>query len=650
MPPGDDVLISPEEIEALVASIELPLSGLFEPLEWPFEQVARWIVRNILYVLNRLWAFLLDAGSGFWTLLRTIVGNIVNAVVGVGGWIGDTVAEMFGWLWDQVRPLLAQARDYGAWIWGMVSTIAGDAISGVGDTLSGWMASISGFFQQGVNLLGTWLDDRLEWVTKDVGRQFDLTREQISDPITDFFSDLPERIAKALLDMTFTAFFEAMERSYSRLATPLLGKMLAIPELPDEVRPLIGEALAPTSEVGALMSRALTDGALSATTSTFFDAVLSPFTRTLNQIMWPSRLDYRSLILGEFRGIPMAFPATREAAEQGLSPDRFEIMRELNRPRLSERDLIWLEMRFPETRPDVNEELVAKGWAPFDVWAMRQLEQVIPSAQDLIRMAVREAFTEPVVRQFQLDEAFPEGVVAWAEKRGLSREWLLNYWRAHWDLPSTTQGFDMYHRASFTRFFSGQTPAGQVDGKPYYTVIDDQTLDLLLKSLDIMPYWRPRLSQIAYTPLTRVDIRRMHKMGVLSDEDVELAYLTEGYSPENARIQRDFVLDLNTEEPKALFRGTVIRRFREGFIDMDGLTQELQALGYGPGEVGRIRMGAELEYELDVLADVLASYRDLYRKDVYTDEVFADKLTALGVVPERVDAYLFRERARKGLA
>ena len=47
-------------------------------------------------------------------------------------------------------------------------------------------------------------------------------------------------------------------------------------------------------------------------------------------------------------------------------------------------------------------------------------------------------------------------------------------------------------------------------------VIDTAELDMLLRAQDVMPFWRDRLTAIAYRPLTRVDVRRMYKQGVLN--------------------------------------------------------------------------------------------------------------------------------------
>ncbi|GAG78096.1 unnamed protein product, partial [marine sediment metagenome] len=86
--------------------------------------------------------------------------------------------------------------------------------------------------------------------------------------------------------------------------------------------------------------------------------------------------------------------------------------------------------------------------------------------------------------------------------------------------PSPQQGFDMLHRG----------------------VISDDELNMLLRALDVMPFWRDKLTQIAFRPLTRVDVRRMYKQGVLTETEVYESYLIAGYNEQNAERMAEFTV------------------------------------------------------------------------------------------------------------
>lgn len=104
----------------------------------------------------------------------------------------------------------------------------------------------------------------------------------------------------------------------------------------------------------------------------------------------------------------------------------------------------------------------------------KALRYVVVPVSDLIRMAVREVFN-PQQRSFlQLDAEYPDDLTTAAGKIGLREEDARDYWAAHWELPSYTQGLEMLHRGELSQ---------------------DQ-FDQLLKALDYAPTWRDKLRKI----------------------------------------------------------------------------------------------------------------------------------------------------------
>ena len=141
---------------------------------------------------------------------------------------------------------------------------------------------------------------------------------------------------------------------------------------------------------------------------------------------------------------------------------------------------------------------------------LRKLWEVIPSIQDIIYMSGKEAFEPDIIEHIGLGAEFPAEQVEWAKKQGISAEWMMKYWYAHWDQPSIQQGYEMLHR--------------QDVNNPGNTIINMEELDMLFRIVEIPPFWRERLTKIAYQPYTRVDVRRMHAVGVVSDEELIWAY------------------------------------------------------------------------------------------------------------------------------
>lgn len=230
-------------------------------------------------------------------------------------------------------------------------------------------------------------------------------------------------------------------------------------------------------------------------------------------------------------------------------------------------DIITMWLRNLIDDHDVAEALAVGGLD--SVWSARMmaLAQVVPPVQDLIVMAVREVFSPEVAARFGQFEDFPAALVEHAAKVGLSREWAERYWAAHWSLPSATQGFEMLQRS----------------------VITSDELNLLLRALDVMPFWRDKLTQIAFSPFTRVDIRRMHQLGILDEAGVTRAHKDLGYNDEKAALLTRFVVRLNSSKPAEddaelgrLTRANVLAFFRDGLLDRGRAAGLLTGLGITP--------------------------------------------------------------------
>lgn len=216
----------------------------------------------------------------------------------------------------------------------------------------------------------------------------------------------------------------------------------------------------------------------------------------------------------------------------------------------------WLRGFIEET--DFVDLLRANHFSDADIETITKLAQVLPPVQDIITMAVREVFSPEIVEKFGQMEGLPEDFVKWAAQQGLSGDWASAYWAAHWSLPSVGQGFEMRHR----------------------DVIADDELGMLLKALDIMPFWREKLKEISYRPLTRVDVRRMYALGVLDEAKVMRSYLDIGYNEENALLMTQFTVAYTAGAEKELSKGDIIALYKKNAIDGNAATDMLQKLGY----------------------------------------------------------------------
>lgn len=257
---------------------------------------------------------------------------------------------------------------------------------------------------------------------------------------------------------------------------------------------------------------------------------------------------------------------------------------------LSIADYITLWRREKITENEVDNLLHKMHISAEDMHRVKQATEYFPPAPDLIRFAVREVYSPEIVSRFQMMEDLPQKFVSEASKAGIQREHAEQYWAAHWDLPSANMGFEMLHRR----------------------IITEDDLKVLLRALDVMPFWRDALIKLSYNPLTRVDVRRMYGLGVLDEEGVYSSYLDIGYSPENAQRMTEFTVLYESDEYTGLTRSSIISAFKKDLIDAKQLKEFLIDFGYSEAVVEFWLTLAESEKESDqvdlIVDEVKAQY------------------------------------------
>lgn len=300
----------------------------------------------------------------------------------------------------------------------------------------------------------------------------------------------------------------------------------------------------------------------------------------------------------------------------GYATDSIETLDRLGASPLPVNDLIIIWLRELITDDKFRADLIGQGIRPDDVELIRKAAFVIPPISDLIAMAVREVFSPEVAARFGQFEDFPEDVVEHGLKQGLSREWMERYWAAHWALPSPQMGFQMLHRR----------------------IINEDDLKQLLRALDVMPFWRERLIKLSFSPLTRVDVRRMHKLGVLSAEDVREAYLDLGYSQDNATLLMDFVVALNKPpaaddevELQGLSKSNILNLYDDGVLDRTAVLAMLGEQGFSPDAAELLVLSVDIDRERSDRKEAIGLITDRFNGGAILFDQAVDELNRLGL-------------------
>jgi hypothetical protein len=358
--------------------------------------------------------------------------------------------------------------------------------------------------------------------------------------------------------------------------------------------------------------------------------LMSPLMRVLNYGMdaqlHTARFDPSAAYAVMRRDPNLAYLMVGDMVQLGWDEKRIKAWNLITTPKPSEQALIQYWLRGKLSDQELLQELHARGWEDVSINLMKELAKVIPPVQDLISMAVRDAFSPEVVSRFQYDQGFPEQILEYTRKQGLPDEWVRRYWYAHWQLPSPQMGYEMLHRLRPGR---SSTPFTKED------------MELLLKTADYAPYFRDKLIAISYAPFTRVDVRRMYKLGILSYEDVIEAYKDLGYDDEKARQLAEFTVKYETGESSNLIdeysdlsRSLVQTAYSAGLISEEDFRDALSGMKI-TGEAQELVVKiTELKRQIVHIPDYTKEYRNDLKsliEKAYTTKLI-DKPTALSML------------------
>jgi hypothetical protein len=625
-----------------------------------------------------------DAAEWMWNVASDAQGNFWDGISGAFRWTRDRVNDARDWLreriWDISEWLRDQVNAAAEWVKATTDATAywlRDQVNAAAAWIWETAQDAEGYFWGGLSGAFRWLwglvDDAAFWLRDRVLEAADWTRNQVLPPIMGAFSDIGEALhdaidllggvimdaADALRDAIVAAIKwpleqaeELVETFQGKLAIPgklFRGQYSSLEEILDDAMDPI-----PLAGIGLIAIALIVVQVVGLAVGSAWEAFVEPRV-----------LPFQQDTVASVGAALLTVGVVQEALNRGFIDEA-----------------------------TADHHLSRQGYSGDAKRALLDLRNLLPSPSDLIRMAVREVFNPALREALTLEAEYPEAFTPFARQLGYSEEWALNYWCAHWDLPSVSQGMEMLHRGE----------------------IEMPELENLIKALDYAPVWRQPLINIAFNPITRVDLRRLYKLKIITEEQVFQGYKDLGYNDERARWLTDFtkqyanpddvsqlddLTDLAASTIRASYRRHVISRdealdrlvdtgmtedladfylaiddaqlaldpttdagvpvreitrpiivaaYREKVWSRERAQQELETLGYLP-------WAADLFLQLEDLAEEreLAELEEAVVKEEYTKRVIdraqaASRLDALGVGPERRDLLLRRwdlQAARK---
>lgn len=311
--------------------------------------------------------------------------------------------------------------------------------------------------------------------------------------------------------------------------------------------------------------------------------------------------------------------------ENGLSDNDIELML-ISAYNVYDVDTIrQLYLRGTISNDKMIERLGELGYTPERQQELISLWDIIPPVNDILYMVAKEAFEPEEVARLGLSAEFPEEVSSWLTKQGLSRHWQEKYWQSHWAMPSIQQAFEMYHRS----------------------VIDDDMLNSLFKTVELPPLWRDKLKAIAYNPYTRVDIRRMHLMGTVTIEEVYRNYLDLGYDSEHAEKMTEWTIAYNEQGERTVTREQIESGYRDEVITRKEAYDWMVSLGYSETTANFSLDYVDYEEEKSYQDNIIDVVKDSFSANLMSREEASRRLMSLDLTTQKIEYLLERWTIRK---
>jgi len=364
----------------------------------------------------------------------------------------------------------------------------------------------------------------------------------------------------------------------------------------------------------------------------FVSGTVASFLRPLNNYMTQKTFDMFpnellppvNLINLRWRNLMSDSQYTDEMRKQGIDNERATLLYKGSEILLNGYEIVRLYRRGIIDESKRKSMLGELGFTADRAEQLLRVTEEVPSARDIISFAVREVYSPEIAQAFGQFEGVDDVMSKAADDlkaTGMTEDAFKKFWAAHWQLPSMFQGYEMLHRR----------------------VIDEDALEKLMVALDIMPWWRDKLKAISYSPFTRVDVRRMHKLGTLTEAEVTEAYQDLGFDADKAEKMTRFTVAYNQEPQEAektetdkqkttskeATKSNIMEAFADRLITEQDARSYLDQIGYSPEAIDLFIASEAYDAESKALAEMVDMIHDGFVRRVYDGPTTVAKLGEL---------------------
>jgi len=283
--------------------------------------------------------------------------------------------------------------------------------------------------------------------------------------------------------------------------------------------------------------------------------------------------------------------------------------------------LVTLRMRQHITTEKYHELMKKHGYSEGVADAIYKTYEFFPSPTDIMSLTDRGALWESSMEKWPQMFEPPAIAVEWAKKANVPKEVLSKYWFAHYTQPDFFRIRDMYHRG----------------------LIDKDIIDGVMEYQGYSEYWRPKLIEVLTLPPTRTDIRRMHKLGVITDDEVREYYRWQHYDERTVENLTQWTVEYNRQttetkddEYRDLTRSMIEHAYEDNLITRPKAIALLQEINYREEDAELILSIIDYDRERKEIDEQIDYITEAVRGGKTTVEDAIVELTKLNLPSDRI--------------
>ena len=328
----------------------------------------------------------------------------------------------------------------------------------------------------------------------------------------------------------------------------------------------------------------------------------------------------------------------------GIKEDEFKLLNEFSNRLYDLSSIITMRFRGLIDESKYKDEMKKLGYNEEKAKNIFEIAHYYPNPEDFIRFAVRDVFNPDRVKKYNLDTEFPKAILPYSRKSGIKDDILKWYWMAHWELPSPEMVMRMVNILQ-PDVINTKLPNGERYGDKYkhfglnpdklITTYDD--MSEFEAMADISPYWRDRIKALTFPPITRVDLRRMYELGLISDEELKARLLELGYSLYDVDKIIQFYKAYKTQHEKDLTKSEILNLYEIDAISDKDAVEMLSKIGYSEDEAKYILSLASFRKYKKVKEEYIKILVELYGNGSIDDNELIANLGKMDISSTEID-------------